>query len=229
MIKTLLAFSLAALTPKPLLKVAVIDTGFSAKNDAVPQCPTGAKDFTGEGLEDHYGHGTNISGLIDKHAKGSNYCQIILKYYTVRASEDNSIKHELLAFRYAIDQKVDFINFSSTGSLYSKEEYALIKEALDKGITVVVPAGNEDINLDKNCKVYPACLDSRLVVVSRNDFDAKIRRNYGYGKIVDFYEDGYMQSALGVAQSGTSQATAITTGKLIKQRDASGKSSRVSN
>ena len=78
------------------ITIAVIDTGL--RKDIVEQgyskgiCKIGHKDFTGTGINDDHGHGTNISGLIHKYAKGLKYCQVIIKFWVKSAgSRENMI------------------------------------------------------------------------------------------------------------------------------------------
>lgn len=203
-----------------MIRIAVIDTGILPQVK-VPLCPTGHKDFTGEGLVDTNGHGTNISGLIDQYARPVEYCQIIIKYYTEslkgmkKTGKYPNLQNTILAFDYATQLGVDYINYSSSGIGFDEEESIAIKRALDKGIKVVVPSGNARENLDEKCNTYPACYDKRLIVVGRNDPEVLDTKQVGVGRIVDVLENGYKKSAFGIELSGTSQATAITTGKLV--------------
>ena len=219
--------------------VAVIDTGLDRKlMDKSFLCPTGHKDFSDTGLNDTNGHGTHISGLIDQYAKSmlahklsdfkaidsakSNYCQIIIKCYDPTGVKDN-LKSTIESFRWAIDQKVDIINYSGGGKSFSKEEKAIVVEALNKGIIVVAAAGNNHTNLSK-AGYYPASYDKRVVVVG-NLIDSKSRMisdTSNYGSPVNTWETGtdilsrLPNNDFG-ALSGTSQATAIKSGKLIKE------------
>jgi hypothetical protein len=197
--------------------VAVIDSGLTAMR--LPNlCKFGHKDFTGKGLGDRDGHGTNVSGIIDNFAKNTYYCQVILKYFD--PSVKNNQKNAIEAFKHAVRLKVDVINFSSTGDLPSSEEKAIIQQALDAGIAVVVPSGNSRRDLDKDCSVYPACYDRRITVIGRSDSIG--RHQSGYGSVVDAYEWGYRVTGLGITLSGTSQATASHTGKLIAKMSKKG-------
>jgi subtilisin family serine protease len=198
--------------------VAVIDTGIA---DAVLKegyeagiCKFGHKDFTGEGLTDKDGHGTNVSGLINRGAHGSNYCQVIIKFYDPYNNIRN-MKHWLAAIRYAIDLKVDYINLSGGGKSPLPGEKDLIEEALNKGIKVVVAAGNENADLEEQ-PYYPAFYDPRIIVVGngRDELHRSLMSNYGTR--VTVWRKGDNQTAHGITQTGTSQATAIYTGELIK-------------
>lgn len=168
--------------PKKLIKVAVIDTGIDEdllKKNAY--CESGHKDFSGSpyGLKDNHGHGTHISGIIDQYTKDyifklgksandidkiqADYCQIIIKFYDPKYASDN-LNNTIAAFKYAIEQNVDIINYSAGGNEFSAEEKAVVTEALNKGIKVVAAAGNERSKIELHA-YYPAMYDKRIIVV----------------------------------------------------------------
>jgi subtilisin family serine protease len=243
-----------------IIKVAVIDTGidpsFLEHKTDYSLCESGHKDFTAtaslfselkEDITDHHGHGTHISGIIDQYAKdfiliknGSGkdlakhkvaYCQIILKYYDPKILNTDNLKNTIAAFRWAIDQKVDIINYSGGGTEFSQAEHDVVMEALSKGIKVVAAAGNEHSNIDKH-KYYPAMYDKRIYVVgnlvkpivkkpsSKRDDDIAPSSNWGLS--VNTWELGTNVISRLPAQvfgymTGTSQATAIKSGKLVRE------------
>lgn len=214
------------------IKVAVIDTGFDFKatwqpnSDDLPRkptlCRTGHTDFTGTGINDSHGHGTHIAGLIGKYAGYADYCLVILKYYKPDTDITN-LANSILAINLAIDQKVDVINYSGGGLLKSELECAAIVQALDKGIKVVAAAGNERLDLDK-FNYYPALCDPRVIVVEGLDsFGNRVpSSNYSTHKITTVKELGnHVLSTLPNGQygymTGTSQATAIVSGKTVKK------------
>jgi subtilisin family serine protease len=198
------------------LTVAVIDTGVR-KDITKDLCPTGHHDFTEKGLADVQGHGTNISGLISKEAQGVEYCQVILKYsHDETSSNMANYMNSADAFKRAVRLSVDVINFSSYGRHPSPAERLWIMIALYQGIKVVTVSGNIEQDLDKDCNVYPACYDSRIIVVGRERL-VKPFPPSGFGSIVDVYLNGLNQTAHGVTLSGTSQSAARYTGKLIRK------------
>lgn len=204
------------------VKVAVIDTGFSFNNswgDDTPKlCNSGHIDFTNTSVLDDVGHGTHIAGLISKNAGNSSFCLLIIKFFSPRI---DSLKGEINSLKYAINAKVNIINLSLGGYNKSYEECSLIKKALDKGIIVVAAAGNDHQDINKQ-KYYPAMCDNRVIVVQNyNNGKLSETSNYGIGKNFVKENGTNIFSTLPNNQygymSGTSQATAIVTGKLIKQ------------
>lgn len=199
--------------------VAVIDTGIRREvldggyDNGI--CKFGHKDLTGNGLNDTNGHGTNVSGLIQRNAGGSNYCQVIIKYYDENHDRSN-IDRFIAAIRYAIDLKVDYINISGGGPYAYQEEKEAINKALEKGIKIISAAGNNHSDLDVN-PYYPAYYSGKVYVVGNGVDEEHKAPTSNYGHRVNLWRDGQNQTAYGITNTGTSQATAIFTGELIKQ------------
>ena len=194
-----------------MIKIAVIDTGLDFKDTKINICDYGHADFTGQGLQDVDGHGSNISSLIDTYAENTSHCQFIIKYYDKRGY------NFVAALEYAIKLKPDVINISTVGTEPSAQEAQLIKLALDEGIIIVAAAGNDARNLDLKCNYYPACSDKRVVSVGNLINPFRRNPNSNYGGRVTAWEIGTDITAGGYTLSGTSQASAIRAGKLIKE------------
>lgn len=217
-----------ASTAKKQIIVAVIDTGFgyNGVGKEATLCKKGHKDFTSEKLMikdfntidpvplDLTGHGTNITGIIDTYVTGkSDYCLVIIKYYS--PTSDN-LKNSIRAIKYATAIKADFINYSSAGTESDKKETSAIKKYLNQGGVFVAAAGNSGVDVSKN-HVYPAMSDSRIVIVGNLGPDGKrhYSSNYGLSRIT--WEFGVNMEVYGINMTGTSQATAKVTGKLVQK------------
>jgi hypothetical protein len=97
---------------------------------------------------------------------------------------------------------------------------------------MVVAAGNENQDIDKDCNQYPSCYDNRIVTVGNllpdgyypspagGDVLKQHERNplSNYGNYVKHWEVGANADGKVDWSSGTSQATAITTGKLVRAK-----------
>lgn len=190
---------------------------------------------------DTHGHGTNIAGLIEREAGNTNYCLIIIKYYDPKAYGNNNLQATIKSFKYANEIGADIINYSGGGLDYSQEEHDAVISFLDRGGKFFAAAGNEDSDI-KTHPYYPASYDYRITVVGNAmavDQD-KYERIHEMDKTrnlvhVDGYEgvatrhpaSNYGETmirwefgsawAFGYAMTGTSQATAIATGKTVKQ------------
>lgn len=222
------------------IKVAVIDTGIDEKLlKGNSYCDDGHKDFTGEGIKDNHGHGTHISGIVDQYAKNhifkpgkspseidklqENYCQIIIKYYDPKAYRQDNLKNTIKSFKWAIEQGVQIINYSGGGTEFSKEEKAVVLEALNKGIIIVAAAGNERSDIDKH-KYYPAMYDKRIHIVGNlvKLQPREVASSSNTGQSITDWEIGTnvlsrLPNMSYGFMTGTSQATAIKTGKLVRE------------
>lgn len=224
------------------LKVVVLDTGISSNHfDKNFLCPSGHRDFTKTSLEDVKGHGTHISGLIDQYAKDIflsrygknsdtkvlnskklNYCQIIIKFYHLSNHPSSTMSTYNAALEYAISLKPNIINISAGGEGSDDLEQILIKKALDQGTIVVAAAGNngKTLNKIKGSFYFPAMYDDRVIVVGNGINKHEPAYTSNRGPLVKVWENGEKQLSLGIQDkdtlSGTSQATAVFTGKLIK-------------
>jgi len=200
-------------------KIAVIDSGLKITKKIKPYlCEGFHKSFADNNpFLDSYEHGTNVAGLISENIDPSKWCLVIIKY---EGSLDDFIK----ALEYSIEIKASMINMSVEGPHYSQEELNLLKKAMQLKMVVSVAAGNrrgDQYNLDKACIVYPACyiynLDPKLFHVV-GSYTGNFS-NYGR-KTVRFWENGVNRGY--PVMSGTSQATAIHTGKWTKYIDRGG-------
>ena len=223
----LLLLTSSAATANDQIRVAVIDTGFGYGGAVSSHlCPTGHWDFVGQNtnVADTNGHGTNIAGLIEQHAGDANFCIIVLRFYSPYITGTKNLENEINAMKRALALKVDFINISGGGPMSEPAELKVLGEILKKGIKVVVAAGNEKHDLNKECDYYPACYKSRvkkalkkgLTVVGNLNKNGSRAPSSNHGSVVNVWEVGENQTAYGLTNSGTSQATAVTTGKLIR-------------
>lgn len=197
------------------IKVAIIDTGLNTEYiDKVPLCKNGIKDFTKEGLQDYHGHGTNITGIVVNNVKTKNYCIVLIKAFAYR-DRSNVKQYIVQALQYAYDINADVINLSSGGSGSDTNERKIVLKILDKHIKLVAAAGNDDLDLDKNCSYYPACYDKRIFAVG----NMGVYSNYG-NRVATIPNDmGTNITAFGVTLYGTSQSTAVFTSKVINSLD----------
>lgn len=194
------------------------------------------------GLIDQYAKNLILdegASLSDLQTKKINYCQVALKFFDANSKIKSSSESLTKALRWAIDIKVDVINISAGGPEFILEEKLLIKEALDHKIKVVLAGGNEHcelgntsyipfVNKIRTCTYYPAMYDPRAIVVGNALKDGERAPSSNYGYYINDWEWGtdrasYGHNMSGLARlTGTSQATAIKTGKIIRDALSSG-------
>lgn len=218
---------------KPIV-VAVIDTGFkySEVTRGAKLCKFGHKNFSVNGEFgivpnvptpvpfDNHGHGTNVAGLIQKYAGDAEFCIVVVKYYDPfgnRDNKDNTLLNSIQSIEYATNIGANYINYSGGGPDQSPRERRAVKKFLDRGGRFIAAAGNEKVDLAEK-KFYPAMYDKRIVVVGSEEENGDVSWYSDFGKSVTRWEKGTTATAFGITLTGTSQATAIATGKIIKEQ-----------
>lgn len=215
--------------------IAVIDTGFGIGWDgegATHLCKYGHKDFTGgkSSLQfgtidpvpvDEHGHGTHIAGLIDSYARKVNdsYCLVILKYYDPKANDNKNLQRTVEAVYYAKRIKADYINYSGGGISPSPNEEEAIENFIHGGGTFVAAAGNENEDLAYN-SYCPAQYEGVIAVGNGTDEPHRVPTS-NYGKRVNRWENGNNVVIFNHSMTGTSQAAAIATGKIVAEKNKS--------
>jgi subtilisin family serine protease len=228
-----LSSNLSANECQKQLKVAIVDTGLDLNDPRFKNhlCKTGHKNFVhGEPLNDLMGHGTHVAGSIVRYSDTTNYCLLIYKYYSENEPGLINLQNEVSAFKEAVKNGADIVNFSGGGPEFSEEEYLTIKK--HPKVTFVVAAGNEGVNIDLPSNYYyPASYFLKNIsIVSSIEYTGELAKTSNWSKKHPTYKQfgvnilstlpprlvkdqivnqGYM--------SGTSMATAIITGKLVTE------------
>ncbi len=249
--------SLTVFAAPKQIRIGVIDTGIDlsylgeARSRAMMCEGEAHQDFTNpfltqRVLHDTHGHGTHIVGLIDLYASGytphehklfdlntlmqkrEGYCFIIYKAF----GGLNDAQSSLEAMRAAVADKVDIINYSAGGDEFNIYERQVLQDAVNKGIKVIVAAGNDGCEYDKpyylkdiripRCAFYPASYGVKgIEVVGALNEDGRTRTpRSNYGKYITAWELGknvisMLPDGKWGFMTGTSQAAAIHTGKII--------------
>lgn len=178
-----------------------------------------------DNVYDGHGHGTHIAGIIGRFAGEADYCLYIIKYWTKEASDMAVSVRSIEALKIALDLKVDVINYSGGGTKYLADECEIVKALLDRGTVFFAAAGNEGKDI-ASTPFYPASCDPRVIKVGATYRDSKKR--YDRSNYSTSLSDRYIQepgvgmlSILPGGQygymTGTSQATAVATGKFVKK------------
>ncbi|WP_339260798.1 S8 family peptidase [Lysinibacillus sp. FSL K6-3209] len=213
------------------VKVAVIDSGVDFKhpdlksqvlppyNAAAPANTT----YTGD-------HGTHVAGIIGAakdnniggHGINPNAKLLPIDVFNgEEGANDFVIAQGIL---YAIEQGADVINMSLGGYGESPLMKDAVKQAIDKGITIVAAAGNESTDEYS----FPASYEGVISVGSTNDIN-KLSSYSNYGPSVDVVAPGEeiystvhdeKKGSSFVKFSGTSMAAPVVAGvaSLLKSK-----------
>jgi len=206
----LLIFSVSyAKTIDNRIPIAVVDTGVNLnKSNSKYICKGLSMNVNGKSspFRDDTGHGSNVVGLIIKNINIQKYCIEMIKYETSINTYETA-----KAINYAITTHSKYINLSLSGMDSSNAEEYAFRTAISEGMRISVAAGNNHLNLDVLCNIYPACY-------TINDKNYHVIGSYtghfsNTGVTVTHYEDGMNRGS--PPMTGTSQATAIHTNKWI--------------
>ena len=208
----------------------MIDTGFDFNstwtNAALPKpklCKDAHRSFAGD-LEDRHGHGTHIASLIGKDNQDLDYCIIVIKYFDPTLKGQDNLINMRKSIVWAIRQDADIINISGGGTERNDVECGLLQLAMKNGAHVVAAAGNEHSDLTKS-PYYPAMCDDNIIKVV-NINSQGIRHpssNYTTQFIPNVITElgvnvlGLLPNDSAGYLTGTSQATAIVSGKLARE------------
>lgn len=246
--------------------VAVVDSGINKSHEDFAGKIAGAYttyvgNFGGSGYNgalDNHGHGSNVAGIIGaagNNKKGITGVAYKAKLVSVKALESDPITKRsggstesvIKAINKAAASGARVMNMSLGAPYYDALMEAAINNAVNKGIVVVVAAGNDSVALTKtkptasqSTNYYsPACFDNVITVsaLTANGLQKASFSNYGNG-IIDIAAPGVGNLGAGnksknhyISMDGTSQASPIVAGvaalilsanpQLLKTKDAS--------
>lgn len=205
-------------------RLVIIDTGLKITEAEQPYICTDIPfiDYTGYGIDDNDGHGTNIFNIIKPSIIASRLCVTLIKFFDGRSPPIVTNRGYANAMKKLEVLFPDYVNLSIDGTAPTDEEYSALKHLVDAGTKITIAAGNQNRDLSDNCNVYPACVFGpsqrypNLFVVGsiRGDgwYSSFTNKN---GPVTD-YEQGERVAAGGTKPySGTSQAAAIKMSKVI--------------
>lgn len=199
------------------VKVAVLDTGILAGHDDVSAVKT---IDVGYGTADGHGHGTHVSGIIGaklNNGKGGAGVAPECSIYSIKVLKDTGSGASstiIKGVNQAVNNRVDIINMSLGGALYSKVEADAYQRAYEAGIAVFCAAGNEFSNSAHYPAAYKntisvAALDKSMGKAYFSNYDSGVRYSAPGVDIFSTYKDSKTSYK---SMSGTSQATPVTAG-----------------
>lgn len=186
--------------------VAVVDTGVDTTHPLIRSSVSGYDAVDGDNVpQDAHGHGTHVSGTIMDVTSGMNVS--IMPVRVLGADGYGTSIQVSLGIQYAAQNGADVINLSLGGGHNQYIDEA-VQYALNKGVTVVIAAGNDSINASGQC---PAHIGG-AITVSAVDQNMNLASFSNYGGVIDLAAPGVgiTSSVPGggyEAWNGTSMAT----------------------
>ena len=201
-------------------KIVVIDTGIKMFQSLSPyMCKNGRLGSNSSWLDKH-GHGSNVIGLIGDKIDPIKTCIVSIKLdlgQSLTPEKDIATVMEMTEKLNPIA-----VNISMSGVIHYESEKQSFIRLINKGTKIIVAAGNESLNLDRGCLIYPACylkdIKSDRASSSVSNFfvvGAKDTGSSNTGSVVTVTAVGKKQGY--PVMTGTSQATANFTGKLFSK------------
>ncbi|NOL32727.1 S8 family peptidase [Bacillus altitudinis] len=203
---------------KNSVKIAILDSGINKSHKEFKDITFYEYNATKpkKSIEDEYGHGTAIAGIIaatGKEIKGISQNAIIYDVKVLNKNGKGKVEDVVNGIKWCIEQKVDIINISFGFGKDYDELRNVIKSALDNNITITAASGNT-LGLTVE---YPAKYEGVLSISSLNE-KLKIDPISAKGKI-DFSAPGVNIKTTDIhggytKVKGTSFATAFATGAI---------------
>ncbi len=203
-------------------KVCVIDSGISTSSEVYPQVAA-AIDYTSSSIEDTFGHGTHVAGIVAAPADNRGIVGVAPRacLYIAKAGtneNDFALGNVYCAIEWAIQQDVDIINMSIGGATDDngviEELNGYMRRCRDHGILPVAAACNERTDT----RYYPAACDY-VISVGATDINDSLADFSNYGDWVDIAAPGkdIYSTTTGTSyglKSGTSQASPVVAGAM---------------
>lgn len=216
------------------INVAILDTGISQKHPDLMAGIVATKDFTGSpnGVEDMYGHGSHVAGIIGARKNDIGFVGIAPQCNFMIGkvlADDGYGEYDWISdgIRWAVDNGAHIINMSLGGPETDPALHEAICYALMKGVIVCCAAGNEG-SLFQNSVGYPGRYGG-VITVASHDSSGRMSGFSSRGGEVDVMAPGdeiwstYMDGMYATL-SGTSMATPFVCGLcaliLSKHQDA---------
>lgn len=229
MIRADLAWDKANLVEKSNVIVAVLDTGVNINHEDLKQVTIPGIDLADDknSTNDVVGHGTHVAGIIAGKANNATGISGIApdsKIMPVKVLDDEGIGDDaniVEGIKYATDHGAQVINMSLGGPGTSEVLQDAINYATNRGVNVVVAAGNENGPIDTpgNCKgvITVGAIDRNLKKADYSNYGNKLDVVAPGSDILSTYMDGKGPSGY-TYFSGTSMATPFVSGvvALIK-------------
>ncbi|HEX3031652.1 MAG TPA: S8 family peptidase [Bacillota bacterium] len=175
------------------VKVAIIDTGVSAKHPDLRQAIRGGINILNPGStpEDDNGHGTNVAGIIGSRGAATGLSGVApeVELYIVKAFDSDgaaNLSDIVEGLEWCLKQGIKLVNLSFGLPRDHKVLRQLVKKAAEQGMLLVCAAGNEG---GSDSVMYPGKYPETICVSALAPGD-KLATFSSTGPEVDFIAPG---------------------------------------
>jgi thermitase len=137
--------------------------------------------------EDDNGHGTHVSGIIAARGNNANgiagtcWSAKVVPVKFMNSKGKGSTSDAITGIQYAVKKGLKIINCSFGSSSKSSSLHDAVDYAQDKGVLLVVAAGNDSENIDKNPSYPASYTDSNILTVAATDSDDSLASFSNFG------------------------------------------------
>jgi len=137
--------------------------------------------------EDDNGHGTHVSGIIAAHGNNADgiagvcWSAKVVPVKFMNSKGKGSTSDAITGIQYAVKKGLKIINCSFGSSSKSSSLHDAVDYAQDKGVLLVVAAGNDGENIDKNPSYPASYTDSNILTVAATDSDDALASFSNFG------------------------------------------------
>ena len=181
------------------VKIAVMDSGTQKHEDLKIKGGINAYNTT-ESYHNHYkAHGTRTAGIIGMQDNDKGYLGVApdCDLYIIKVDDNKGSNNgsqwsaQIVGMNWAIENDIDIINCSFSGSTDSVARYEAFKKASDNGIIICGSAGNKQRNVDLSISTMGYPCSYPFVIASANLTSKKVRNgSSAVGNMLDFSSGG---------------------------------------
>ena len=173
-------------------RVAVLDTGIDLDHEDITSQVVGRANFTSDGADDEYGHGTHVAGIVA--AKADNAVGVagvcpecsLLDVKVLNKSGSGSASGIAAGIDWAVENGAKVINMSLGMRLSTRTLETAVNNAWGRGAVLVAAAGNTGTQ----SKIYPGAYPNVIAVAATDNRNAKASFSTYGAKWVDIAAPG---------------------------------------
>eukprot|EP01089_Gocevia_fonbrunei_P017366 TRINITY_DN5616_c0_g1_i1.p1 TRINITY_DN5616_c0_g1~~TRINITY_DN5616_c0_g1_i1.p1 ORF type:complete len:676 (+),score=148.84 TRINITY_DN5616_c0_g1_i1:194-2221(+) len=189
------------------VNIYIIDSGVRITHNDFGSRGVMAFNAFGDNTSDCNGHGTHVAGIAGSTTYGVAKNATIYSVKVLDCDGQGDTISLLAGINWvAANHKKPAVATLSLGGEYSPTIDNAVQNLINKGVTVVTAAGNEDVDA---CGTSPAGLDQAITVAASSKSDE--RPNYSnHGRCVDLFAPGNGILSLGIESNSASKTLSGT-------------------